>query len=325
MWTTADLETLFLPGPTSLTIGAFDGVHRGHQALIRRLVESARAAGRHSVVVTFDPLPLQYFGRAEEVLLSSVEERVAYLRPLGVDGVVVLPFDAAMANTTAADFVTLMLQHLHMVELWVGPDFALGRGREGNARRLRQMGKKRGFTVHQMPPFRWRDEVVHSTRIRELLRAGNVQLANALLGRPYRLTGALAERNHREYAAGVPTLIFRPPAARLQPGPGVYVGQIQWEAERHETLVYIRRLPSERKEMLLQPLYGSKALRGCGARLDLLAHLRPLALPTSFPANLVRLREDRRAAQRWLEQRALPLARGTSGEAAVKTGSEEDR
>ena len=132
MWVRRDIESLTLVGSTGLTIGAFDGVHRGHQALIRWMADGARQAGMRAVVLTFDPLPRLILGRSTNGALSTLEERLDYMRPLGLDGVIVYPFDRQTAAISATDFVTWLVEKLALAGLWVGPDFALGHNHEGD-------------------------------------------------------------------------------------------------------------------------------------------------------------------------------------------------
>ncbi len=305
MWITDEITLLSLAGPSSVTVGAFDGVHRGHQALISDLTEHAREAEMRAVVVTFDPLPLQFFAQPHGVLLTSVEERVAYLERLGVDGVVVLTFDQALADTSAYDFITLMLRHLNMVHLWIGPDFALGRGRGGDADALRKMGKARGFAVHTMSNFYWQGMAVRSTRIRDLLQAGDVELATALLGHPYRLTGAVSRPAAPDNgAAGRPLVEVRVPVARLLPAPGAYVCQVQQEKQVGAAVAYIGEgaaVEVDARQIDVYPLSETHTLSPGTLTLNLFERLHSSARPASTAVSTAQMRKDEAEALRWLE------------------------
>lgn len=213
-----------LAEPVYLTIGNFDGVHRGHQRLICELAAAAHAHGARAGLLTFEPHPVAVLRPDVKVLrLTTNEERADLLAALGLDFVVALPFTRETATTPAADFLTNLMQHLPLVELWVGPDFALGRGREGNTARLAELGRAMGFNLRVVPPYDWRGEPVRSSRVRSLLsEEGAVSQAAELLGRPYRLWGEVVVGARRGRQLGFPTANLRIPEERLVPAYGVY-------------------------------------------------------------------------------------------------------
>lgn len=221
---THDLESLNLSTPSHVTIGAFDGVHRGHQHLIRSMADAAHEAGRTAVALTFSPHPGALLGRSPVAVLTTPQERAALIADLGVDVLVILRFTPTMAGTPATRFVQLLRRHLHVVELWVGSDFALGHRREGNVPFLRQLGQQEGFVVRVVEPLQWRGSVVSSTRIRAALTAGDMEEANGCLGRPYRLTGQVVRGRGLGRRLGIPTANLSPPPERLIPANGVYAG-----------------------------------------------------------------------------------------------------
>lgn len=210
-----------LPAPSHVTIGVFDGVHRGHQRLIGLMTEIAHAASRLSAVMTFDPHPGAVLSRQTVPALSTIEERAELLNEIGVDLLVVLRFTRDVAQTPAIAFVDMLCQDLRMAELWMGPDFALGRAREGDVEFLRLVGQQRGFSVEVVPPLEWRGDVVSSSRIRAALAAGDLEEANGCLGRPYRVTGRAVLGTPPESAAIV-ELSIEVPESRLLPAAGVY-------------------------------------------------------------------------------------------------------
>lgn len=210
--------------PVYLTIGNFDGVHRGHQMLVSELAMSAHAGGGLSGLLTFEPHPVAVLRpELKAPRLTSNEERAELLAALGLDFVVVHPFTPETAATSAADFMAALTAKLPLRELWVGPDFALGRGREGNTERLTELGSLMGFSVHVVPPFGWQGEPVRSSRVRGLLtEEGAVEQAAALLGRPYRVWGEVVTGAARGRGLGFPTANLRLPEERLVPAYGVY-------------------------------------------------------------------------------------------------------
>lgn len=210
--------------PVYLTIGNFDGVHRGHQMLVSELALAAHAGGGVAGLLTFEPHPVAVLRPGLKApRLTSNEERAELLAALGLDFIVVYPFTRETAATPAAEFVAALTAHLPLRELWVGPDFALGRGREGNTERLAELGREMGFTLCVVPPFDWQGEPVRSSRVRSLLtEEGAVAQAGALLGRPYRVWGEVVKGAQRGQKLGFPTANLRLPEDRLVPAYGVY-------------------------------------------------------------------------------------------------------
>ncbi len=213
-----------LSAPAFLTIGSFDGVHLGHQALIHNLVTAARQEGGLAGLLTFDPHPVSVL-RPEIATprLTSIAERRDILAALGLDFMVVLPFTRETAATPAADFVADLVRHLALRALWIGPDFALGRGREGNAARLAELGATWGYDVQVIEPYELSGGLVRSSRIRALLtESGAVEMAARLLGRPYQVWGPVVVGARRGRTLGFPTANVELPADRLIPAYGVY-------------------------------------------------------------------------------------------------------
>ncbi|GAC1319606.1 MAG: hypothetical protein NVSMB2_15050 [Chloroflexota bacterium] len=179
--------------PAVVTIGNFDGVHLGHRKLLASAVERARALGLCSLAITFDPHPEQVlFPDRQLSVLSSSDERTEYLRQTGIDDVWVMPFTRDLARLEPAEFMQLVAERQTLSELWVGSDFALGRGRQGTIAVLSELGGAHGWSLHVVPPYRLNGQVVSSTAIRTLLGAGAVRGAADLLGRPYSVRGTLS-------------------------------------------------------------------------------------------------------------------------------------
>ena len=212
------------PQPIYLTIGNFDGVHRGHQFLVGELAAAAHAAGGLAGLLTFEPHPLSVLRPAAQISrLTSNEERAGLLEALGLDFVLVLPFTAETAAEPAADFMRALVARLPLRELWVGPDFALGRARAGDVAFLQTLGEALGYRVRVVQPFEIASGAVRSSRVRALLaEAGAVSEATTLLGRPYQVWGEVVAGAHRGRQLGFPTANLRLPADRLVPAYGVY-------------------------------------------------------------------------------------------------------
>ncbi len=179
------------PDAAIVTIGTFDGVHLGHRALFQQVVERARVLGRRSFAVTFYPHPQRVLFGRDVPMLTGPEEKVALIERTGIDGVWVCEFTPELSRLEPHDFLQLVAARQPICELWVGSDFALGRGRAGTIAVLAEIGGGTGWGLHVVPPLRLDGQVVSSTAIRTLLAAGAVQGAADLLGRAYSVTGEL--------------------------------------------------------------------------------------------------------------------------------------
>jgi len=202
-------------------LGIFDGVHLGHRAVLLRVTERARREGWRSMALTFDPHPLEVLApQPEPFLLTSLEERLELFRELGLGAALVLRFDEALRSTEPEAFVEGVLVGCVRVRAVVcGPDFTFGRNRRGDVGLLRTLGARWGFDVEVCPQVVWQGEPISSTRIRNLLRQGEVEAAAELLGRPYTVRGQVKEVlwAGRSFTAH---LTF--PPRQLLPAPGTY-------------------------------------------------------------------------------------------------------
>lgn len=222
-----------------LTVGVFDGVHRGHQELMKALTAGAHATGAPAVVLTFDPHPAVVFGRGEIKLLSLPDERAEILGDLGVDVVITHPFDRDVASTPAADFMVQLKKHLGLQQLVVGYDFALGRNREGDVTRLTAIGKELGYKVGVVPALSDESGVISSTAIRKLIATGNVVEAAHLLGRPYQLHGPVIHGEGRGKTINVPTANLEYSSDKMIPALGIYSCWAYLQGEKHPAAVNI--------------------------------------------------------------------------------------
>jgi len=209
-----------------LTIGTFDGVHRGHQEIVRKLAAGAHSTESQAAVLTFFPHPALVLGkRRDPFYLTTPDERAVLLGELGADIVITFPFNLQTASTSAYDFMALLKQHLGLHHLIVGYDFALGKDRQGDVPTLQKIGVELGYTVEAMPPFKIEGEAVSSSRIRSALAAGDMELAALLLGRPFQVSGKVVTGDGRGRTIGIPTANLSLWAERAIPRAGVYVCQ----------------------------------------------------------------------------------------------------
>jgi riboflavin kinase/FMN adenylyltransferase len=208
---------------TWLTIGSFDGVHRGHQEIISHMVSAAHTAGATAVVLTFHPHPAVVLGKREiPYSLTAPQERANLLGQLGVDVVITQTFDLELANTAAPDYIKQLKNSLDLHMLWVGQDFALGHNREGDVAALRRMGAEMGFGIQVFDPVRIDDQIISSSQIRKLLKEGNVRQSAELLGRNYTIMGVVVPGDQRGRTIGIPTANLQIDAEKMVPANGVY-------------------------------------------------------------------------------------------------------
>ncbi len=211
-------------GDTALTIGVFDGVHRGHRYLVAQLIERAAARGLASGVITLHPHPVLVLHPETPVAyLGSLEERVELLRATGVGFVAPLTFSSELAQLAPGDFMAIVADELHPRLLLLGPDFALGRRREGTPAFLADLGQKLGYEVEALPPLQENGEVISSTAVRNSLAAGDMETVAALLGRPFSLRGPVVHGAERGKSLGFPTANIAVSADLALPPFGVYV------------------------------------------------------------------------------------------------------
>ena len=219
-----DLVSLSLRSPTCLALGAFDGVHLGHQAVLGRTLTAARRRGLRAIAITFDPDPALFFspGKAPP-LLTTTEEKLALFRQQGLDAAVVARFDAGFAAIEAEEFVRrFLVRRLGGQVVVIGSDWRFGRQARGDAKLLSRLGRELGFRALLVAPLRRGGAAVSSTRIRRLLSLGRAKQAAALLGRPYGLEGKVVPGAGRGRGLGFPTANLAPEPRKALPADGVY-------------------------------------------------------------------------------------------------------
>ncbi|MBE1162667.1 bifunctional riboflavin kinase/FAD synthetase [Dyella acidiphila] len=194
------------PGGSVVAVGAFDGLHRGHQALLNDVRERAQALGCAPMVVSFEPLPRAYFSREPVARLSSVREKLLGFAAAGMQHTLLLRFNQALTAMSPEDFVQrVLIERLNVREVWVGADFRFGHKRAGDVAMLERIGAERGFAARTMPAVSLDGERVSASRVRALLAAGNFGAATPLLGRPFVIEGKVEYGNQLGRTLGFPT------------------------------------------------------------------------------------------------------------------------
>jgi riboflavin kinase/FMN adenylyltransferase len=261
-----------------LAVGVFDGVHLGHKALLAKLRKRAGELGLTSGVVTFDPHPQKVLSpKARLPFLTDLAQRKALLKDEGVGAVIVLPFTRELARLSAAQFVGLLRSYLRLKELVIGPDFTLGRSREGNAEALRALGKDMGFTVSVVPPVKVNGEVVSSTAIRDALAGGDLKRVRSLIGRPFSLHGRVVHGDSRGAKLDFPTANLEVDPEQALPAEGVYATWADIGGQAYESMTNIGRRPTfgGRQGVVEVYLLGYQgSLYGHELKIDIMERLR---------------------------------------------------
>ncbi|MFC2030838.1 archease [Chloroflexota bacterium] len=274
---------------TVLTVGVFDGVHLGHQALVGTVVKRAEATDRLAAVVTFHPHPAEVVAPERGIqYLTAPAEKVALLEGLGVDLIALLRFDQQLATMSAHDFVAALVKHLRAWEIWIGPDFTLGRSREGNAAYLQELGQALGFELRVVEPaFVQPAQVesleplegigtgvggeVSSSHIRRMIREGRVSDAAQLLGRDYSLAGTAMP------ATEASTVILEVGRERAMPATGVYAVVVGLETDRYAGVASAKPGSSSNeveRTLKVQVLGADRDLGGCHLIVEFVERLR---------------------------------------------------
>ena len=289
------------------TIGNFDGHHLGHHALLKQVIESARKAHGTAMVVTFDPHPVKILAPQVDLrFLTSPEEKLARFEAVGIDEVVFLEFTPAFATLSPETFAERILFHsLGLREIFVGQHFAFGHKRAGKITDLIAFGERWGCVVRPMSPVSIEGQVVSSTRIRQLVLAGQVAQAAQLLGHPYSLSQVVSAGAGRGHALGCPTANLRLSPDRVIPADGIYATVATIEGKRYDSVAYIGTRPTfDAGERLLEVsiLTGTHELYGKRLSVEFIDRIRGDMMFDSEEALRRQIVLDVETAQRVLRQ-----------------------
>lgn len=294
---------------TALTVGSFDGVHRGHQDVLRQLVDRARHLGVHSLLVTFDPHPLEVVNPAAAPRLLTVgDEKLEVLAESGIDYVAVLPFTPALASFSAERFVDeILLERFRMHDLLMGHDHRFGHNRSGDVATMRRLGATRGFDVSVVPAVTVDGgQPVSSTAIRRAVAGGDLQGASVGLGRPYSLGGTVVQGARRGRQLGFPTAnVALPGPRKLLPPEGVFAARVQTPVGAFDAMLNLGGRPTfgEADPVVEVHLFdASVELYGARVRIDFLARLRDVQRFSGVDALVAQLHQDSADARRALAE-----------------------
>lgn len=295
-----------------LTIGNFDGVHKGHQQIIARLIEQARRNQGTRIVLTFDPHPTKILApyRAPKSI-QTLEQKVRTLQDLGVDVLLILPFTHALSQWSARDFAVKILgEGLGVKELYVGADFTFGRGREGHVPLLEEVGREKGFVVGAIPEITFRGLRISSTGIRRYLTNGQVALGRRLLGRPYSIQGIVTTGQRLGTSMGFPTANIQP-ENEIVPKFGVYITYLYVDGRRYESVTNIGIRPTfnagvEDAEPTIETfVFGFQGdLYRRSVRLDFCTRLRDERTFPGKEALVAQIQKDVRLSQSYFSKRS---------------------
>lgn len=238
-------ENAEISRPTVVTLGVFDGLHLGHQLIMKTVVERARAIGAVPTVITFEPHPRAVLHPdSAPPLLQTFDQKIEALGVLGIEQTIVIHFDKAFSQIRAETFLReVVMDRLHAKEVYLGRGFAFGHNREGNIELLKRISSKLGFIADEVPEVGLRGQRVSSSRIRELLLKGQVNLARRMLGRPYGVEGPVVYGSERGAQIGFPTANIQP-HNRVIPHGGVYVTATLIEGQWRRSVTNIGTRPT---------------------------------------------------------------------------------
>jgi riboflavin kinase/FMN adenylyltransferase len=301
--------SMLAPSERIVTIGTFDGVHRGHQLLLARTAERARLLGLPSLVVTFEPIPAmvlrpdRFPGR-----IIPAAEKLERLSTAGLDHILTIPFDHALSRLSPEEFMNWLANATGLQELWVGEAFALGRNRVGNVDRLRAIGADVGFQVQVLPRLMDDGTLISSSAIRTAIQQGHVATAYRLLGRPYRIAGEVIHGAHLGRTIGYPTANVLPPEDLVQLADGIYVScaLLPGEIEMRRSMTYVGTRPTVNSGVRLvetHVLDFDGDLYGEIISVDVLEHIRGDATFNSLEELIAQLQRDESATRSYFAVR----------------------
>lgn len=288
-----------------VTMGVFDGMHRGHQHIFQKCLRRAKKIDSHAVVYTFEPHPVSVLSpAAAPPLLTTLEQKLALFEECGFDATVVEPFDKRFSQLSPENFFKkIIVGHLQTKELYVGYDFTFGAHRSGTTEILRQLGDKNNIGIHVIDAYLLNECLVSSTEIRKRVQAGDMKMAKQLLGRPYCIFGTIVRGEGLGTQIGIPTANLKP-ENELLPDGGVYATYSYLRGKRYPSVTNIGTRPTfEGKELRVEShlLHFKRQVVGKTMRLDFLKRLRDEIRFASAEELVKQIHHDIETAQRYFQ------------------------
>jgi riboflavin kinase/FMN adenylyltransferase len=288
-----------LASPTVVAIGNFDGLHLGHQKILRFLVERSQKKRLSSLVLTFYPHPETTLGKSKIDIIQTLSQRLKVIKKFGVQAVLVTPFNKTFSNLSSEAFIQkILVNTLKAKEVIVGENFLFGKNREGGVARLKQLGSQYGFTVHSLPPQKKKGRIVSSSLIRELLLEGKVEEANVFLGRFYQIEGKVIKGEERGIILGFPTANIQT-ANEILPQ-GVFISLAEINSQIYPSLTNVGKRPTfEDKGLVIESHLMDFSQKVYGRKIKL-SFLKKIREEKSFPtphALFFQIKKDLKAAR----------------------------
>ncbi len=302
-------KNLYLPSDSAVTLGKFDGVHKGHQKLIRKVEELSRERGLLSAAFTFDHIPLRLLPPSGQRFLSTNEERRHAFEQMGLAYEVEFPFTEELMNMSAQDFIgEILVRRLRAKAVVVGSDYRFGKGRAGDADLLVRAGKDAGFETFVMEKERWNGQEISSTLVRRKLMEARMEDVTEMLGHPYQVAGVVALGNQLGRKMDMPTLNLYPQARKLLPPNGVYASRTRLGGRVYDGVTDIGVRPTigqkENQIRVETNLFGySRVGEDYGRPIEVMlcAFLRPEKKFENLERLQKQMHEDAKASQKYLQ------------------------
>ncbi len=293
-----------------VTVGTFDGVHLGHQEILREVVRRARGKNAGSVCLTFDPHPKEVVGKENRSveILTTIDERIEILEEIGLDFLFIIEFTYEFSRQTPRQFYEkYLVKGIGISEEVGGYDHMFGRDREGGVEELKRIGKESGFSVTILPPFILEGDAVNSTRIRQLIREGDVRRASRFLGREYSMEGFVVKGDGRGAALGFPTANINPASSKkLIPKHGVYFVRVFMENEMYYGMMNIGVRPTfetdHRRTIEVNLFDFSESIYGIKLQVKFLDRIRDEVRFASAEELVQRMEQDKEECLKLKEQ-----------------------
>ena len=292
-------------GHIILTVGFYDGIHKGHQKILTQLVKEAKLKGGKSCMISFTSPPSEYFSGQPLPLLTTWEEKRKILAELGIDVVFVLPFTSSFASLSPHSFMKQLSNNLEIEEVVVGEDFVFGKDRKGDVGWLKKAENEFGYKLKLIPLLKVEKKKLSSSLIREWLKEGKIEKVSQWLGRCPTILGKVARGKRRGRALGYPTANLEPHPHKLLPAPGVYAGKLTLRGEFYKAIINVGGRPtfgdsSFGIEVHIIKFKGN--IYGEPIKIELVGKIRGIERFASFSSLAERIKKDSKEADKILER-----------------------